>query len=204
MKRVGFFIVAALLASACSGGDSSSTLPTSPATPAPATATGSSSPTSADGTKTGTTTSTAIIGTISGRASTCPTVTFKVETKSIATDAATTYGEKACADLKDGVRIGVTGVAQGDGSILATQVKFAPPPPPPPPPSPGLTGAVTAVSGTCPSITITIGTRTATTSAVTVFQGKACGDVTVGTKVGIYGTIAAGAPTLSATKVMVR
>jgi hypothetical protein len=202
-------------------------------------------------------------------------VTFKLEAKTIKTDAATTYPEKGCADLKNGVRVGVTGTAQADGSILAKQVKFAPPPPPPPaltegtvsalsgacptitftvagktftadaqtrfgdggcaavtngakvvvqtqaptagavrvlavkvipppPPPPALTGEVTAVSGSCPAITITLGAKVAVTNAATVFTGKTCADVKVGSKVGIYGTIAAGATTLTATKVVVR
>lgn len=276
MKRLGCLMVAAALASACGGGESSSTPPTSPATPASATANGSSGTTSADGTKTGTTTrADGVTGTISSFAGTCPTVTFKVEAKAVKTDAATTYVEKGCADLRDGVRVGVSGATQADGSILAKYVKFAPPPPPPPtlaegtvsalngtcpaitftvagkafttdsqtrfgdggcaavkndakvgvayqtrsdgsvrvlavkvvpppPPPPDLSGSVSAVTGTCPNIVITIGSRTATTSATTVFQGKACSAVTVGTKVGIYGTIAAGATTLTATKVVVR
>ncbi len=273
--RIGFLMIAAALATACSGGDSSSTPPTSPATPAAATANGSSGTTSADGSKTGTTTTAGVAGTISAFDGSCPTVTFKLEAKTIKTYAATSYVEKGCADLKNGVRVGVAGTTQADGSILAKQVKFAPPPPPPPvmtegtvsglggtcpaitftvagksfttdnqtrfgdagcaavkndvkvgvayqtrtdgsvrvltvkvipppPPPPDLAGQVSAVSGTCPIIVITIGSRTATTTATTVFQGKACSAVTAGTKVGIYGTIAAGATTLTATKVMVR
>lgn len=270
-RRLGSLLVAAALASAC-GGESNSP-PTSPARQASATANGSSGTASADGTKTGTATrADAIAGTISGLAGTCPNLTFKVEAKTVKTDAATTYAEKGCSDLKDGVRVGVSGTAQADGSILAKYVKFAPPPPalaegtvsglsgscpritfsvagrtfttdsltrfgdggcaavkndtkvgvayqvradgslralavkviPPPPPPPDLAGTVSAVTGTCPAIVITIGSRTATTSAATVFLGKTCADVKVGAKVGIYGTIAAGATTLTATKVVIR
>lgn len=273
-QRLGSLLVAAALASAC-GGESNSP-PTSPAQQASATANGSSGTVSADGTKTGTTTrADAIAGTISVLAGTCPNLTFKVEAKTVKTDAATTYVEKGCSELKDGVRVGVSGTAQADGSILAKYVKFAPPPPPPPalaegtvsalsgtcptitftvagktfttdsqtrfgdggcaavkkdakvgvayqtrtdgsvrvlavkvipppPPPPDLAGTVSAVTGTCPSIVITVGSRTATTSATTVFLGKTCADVKAGAKVGIYGAIAAGATTLTATKVVIR
>ncbi len=273
MKRLGFLMVAAALTTACGGGESSSP-PTSPVTTSSATANGSSG-TNADGASGGTTSGVTITGTISAFGGSCPAVTFKVEAKTIKTDAATVYAEKSCADLKNGVRVGVTGTTQADGSVLAKQVKFAPPPPPPPmntegtvsalsgacptitftvasktfttdaqtrygdggcaavqsgvkvvvqsqattaggvrvlavkvipppPPPPALSGEVTAVTGTCPAITITLGTKVAVTSAATVFTGKTCADVKVGSKVGIYGTIAAGATTLTATKVVVR
>lgn len=272
--RLGCLMVAGALASACGGGESSSTPPTAPASQASATANGSSGSTSADGTKTGTTTrADGVTGIVSGVAGACPSVTFKVDTRTVKTDAATTYVTKSCADLKDGVRVGVSGTAQADGSLLAKSVKFAPPPPPPPAegtvsalsgtcpsitftvagktfttdsltrfssggcaavkndakvgvayqtrvdgsvrvltvkvvppplPPPALSGVVTALTGTCPVITITLGTKVAMTSAATVFQGKACADVKVGMKVAIYGTIATGATVLAATKVVTR
>jgi hypothetical protein len=153
MKRLGFLMVAAALTTACGGGESNAP-PTSPATQVSATANGSSGTTSADGARTGTAaTASAVTGTISAFAGACPAVTFKLEAKVIKTDAATTYVEKGCADLKDGVRVGVSGTTQGDGSILAKYVKFVPPPPPPP----TLTeGTVSALSGTCPTITFTV------------------------------------------------
>jgi hypothetical protein len=195
MKRLGFLMVAAALTAACSGGDSSSSSPTSPATAATAAANGSSG-TSADGAgSTGTAAGAATIGTISGLSGACPSVTFKLEAKTIKTDAATTYPEKGCADLKNGVRVGVTGTAQADGSILAKQVKFAPPPPPPP----ALTeGTVSALSGACPTITFTVAGKTFTADAQTRFGDGGCAAVTNGAKV----VVQTQAPTAGAVRVL--
>ncbi len=200
MKRLGFLMVAAALTSACGGGGSDSP-PTSPVTPSSAAANGSSGTSSADGTKTGTTTrADGITGTISGIAGACPNVTFKVETKVVRTDSATTYVEKSCADLKDGVRVGVAGTTQGDGSLLARQVKFAPPPPPP-----ALTaeGTVSALSGACPTITFTVAGKSFTTEAATRFGDGGCSAVQNGTKVVVaYQTQASGAVRVLAVKVI--
>lgn len=143
------------------------------------------------------------VGTVSALTGACPAITFKLDGKVVVTDAATIYGDKTCADVKNDLKAGALGIAQANGSILAKVVKLVPPPALLPP-SPVLMGEVTAVSGTCPSLTISVGAKSAVTSASTVFEGKPCVDVRRGMKVGIYGTIAAGATTLSAIKVVVR
>jgi hypothetical protein len=139
-------------------------------------------------------------GTVSGLSGSCPAITFTVAGKSFTTESATRFGDAGCAAVVNGAKVGVASQTLASGAVRVLTVKVIPPPPPPP----DLAGEVSSFTGTCPSIIITIGSRTATTSPTTVFQGKACGDVKVGTKVGIYGTIAAGATTLTATKVVVR
>ena len=275
MKRyLGSVLVAVAFAAACGGSDHS-TPPTSPASQTTTAANAGTGAISGDGTTTGATAATTITGTISGFGGTCPAVSFKLEAKVIKTDASTSFGDGKCSDLKDGVKVGVSGTVQADGSILAKQVKVAPPPLappvtvegtvsalsgtcpkitftvasktfttdsltrfgdvgcaavkndakvavvsqvqangtvrvltvkviPPPPPPPVITGTVTSVTGTCPAITITLEAKVAVTSSSTVFDGKACGDVKAGAKVGIYGTYATGSTTLTATKVVIR
>lgn len=142
-------------------------------------------------------------GTVSALTGACPAITFNLDGKVVVTNAATIYGDKTCADIKNDLKAGALGTAQADGSILAKVVKLVPPPATLPPP-PVLMGEVTALSGTCPALTISVGAKSAVTSASTVFEGKPCVELRPGVKVGIYGTIAAGATSLSATKVVVR
>ncbi len=64
-----------------------------------------------------------------------------------------------------------------------------PPAPPPPPPTPGpgdhvdFSGAVGALSGSCPTITFQVGERTITTNEATNFHKSSCGDLTTGVRV---------------------
>lgn len=138
-------------------------------------------------------------GAISGLTGTCPAVTFKIGTKTVTTNAATVWATGKCADLKADSRVAVSGMVQADGSVLAAKIGLVVPVP-----VPALVGVVTAVSGTCPAVTITIGTKVAVTSAATVFDGKTCADVKVGATVGIYGSVATGATSLAATKVVIK
>jgi hypothetical protein len=140
-----------------------------------------------------------VTGTVSGLSGTCPTVTFTVEGKAIKTSAATGYGDRTCADVKNDAKIGVMGTAQADGSILATQVRIAPPAT-----VPAIVGAITVLAGACPALTITVGTKTATTTSATVFDGKACADLKVGVEVGIFGAVPAGGSAFVATMVKSR
>jgi hypothetical protein len=139
-------------------------------------------------------------GTVSALSGTCPAITFTVAGKTVTTDAQTRFGDGGCAAVKNDIKVAVATQTSAAGVVRVLAVKVILPPPPPP----DLIGVVTALSGTCPNITITIGTKVAVTSATTVFSGKTCGDVKVGSKVGIYGTVAAGATTLTAAKVVIR
>jgi hypothetical protein len=264
---------AAAMVAACGGSGDTTGTPTAPASAATANADGGGGGSKTTGTTTAS--SAGATGTISSLAGACPALSFKLDGKVIKTDSTTRFADVKCADLKDGVRVGVSGTAQSDGSILAKIVKPMAPPPPaptmtegtvsalsgacpaitftvagktfttdaqtrfgnggcaavkndvkvvvqsqataaggvrvlavklilPPPPAPNLAGEVTAVSGTCPAITISLGSKTAVTSAATVFTGKTCADVKPGVKVAIFGTVAPGSATITATKVVVR
>ncbi len=271
MRTASLVAIAALsLVSACGGSDSASIPPTSPAVAAASTANGSS------GTGTTTPAPVTVTGTVSAMTGACPAIAFKVEAKRVKTDGTTKYGDKACADVKVGVKVGAVGIAQADGSILAKEVRVIPPPPPPPvtvtgtvsavtgacpaiaftveakrvktdgttkyggkacadvkvgvkvgavgiaqadgsilakevrvippvvAPTPAISGAIATVSGTCPAITITVGAKVAVTSATTAFSGKGCGDLKAGMSVDIFGTLASGATTLTAVRVVAK
>ncbi len=142
-----------------------------------------------------------VTGAVSALSGACPAITFSVDSKKVVTTANTKFGDKTCADVKTDVKVSVAGTVQADGSILALQLKFVPVVTVV---APAFIGTVTAISGTCPAITITAGTRVAVTSSATVFDGKACADVKVGMKVGVFGSAAAGSTTIAATRVVVR
>ncbi|MBM3908703.1 MAG: hypothetical protein FJ363_11605 [Gemmatimonadetes bacterium] len=139
-------------------------------------------------------------GTVSGLSGACPAITFTVAGKAFTTDVQTRFGDGGCAAVKNNAKVVVYSQATPTGGVKVLAVKVIPPPPPPP----ALAGEVTAVAGACPAITITVNGKTAVTSATTVFTGKACGDVKVGAKVAIYGTIATGATSVTATQVVLR
>jgi hypothetical protein len=186
-------LAALTLAAACDSG-SPDPSPTSPAFSSGASAT--------DGAWKGDkgTPTVTVKGTVSALSGACPTVAFTVSGKTIKTSAATGYGDRGCADVKNDVKADVAGTAQADGSILAVQLRIAPPPAP----VPAITGAITALAGTCPALTITVGTKSATTTSATTFSGKPCADLKTGTEVAIFGAVPGGGSTLVATMVMSR
>lgn len=63
-------------------------------------------------------------GIISGAAGTCPTRTFTLAGKTVATDASTIFEDGVCADVTDGVRAEVKGVLRADRTLLAMRVEL--------------------------------------------------------------------------------
>jgi hypothetical protein len=63
-----------------------------------------------------------IAGSLGGLQGVCPVVSFGVNGYKVQTNAATTF-ELACASLKSGTKVDVTGIRQADGGILATRVR---------------------------------------------------------------------------------
>lgn len=54
----------------------------------------------------------------------CPTLTFTVNGEPVATSTATDYRRGSCPDLRDGIRVSVTGLRQGREAVQATRVTF--------------------------------------------------------------------------------
>ena len=154
-----------------------------------------------------------VSGAVKSLSGTCPTVSFTLENRSIKTSTSTAFGDGGCAAIKNDVRVAVTGTIQADGSILALKAAVpattTTPPPPPLPPTPptapppitSISGNITALTGSCPQLIITIGERKAMTSAVTVFEVKACAELAVGSYVEVVGLLASANTALAATKV---
>jgi hypothetical protein len=61
-------------------------------------------------------------GTIGGITGTCPALAMSVGSTYVRTNNATTFSGKACGELKVGDAIGVAGVRQTDGTVLASLV----------------------------------------------------------------------------------
>lgn len=62
-------------------------------------------------------------GIVSGKAGTCPAVTFVVQTKTIVADASTQYLQLTCSTLANGATVRVKGRLEEDGSVTADQIK---------------------------------------------------------------------------------
>jgi hypothetical protein len=65
---------------------------------------------------------TTITGTVAALSGTCPVLTITVNDATIHTTSSTTFGGKACGDVKSGISVGASGTRQSDGSMLATYV----------------------------------------------------------------------------------
>jgi hypothetical protein len=63
-----------------------------------------------------------IEGSAGGLKGSCPSLTFKVNGYSIATNGSTTFVGAACSSLKSGDKVKVNGITQADSSVLATKV----------------------------------------------------------------------------------
>jgi hypothetical protein len=64
-----------------------------------------------------------IEGSVGGLKGSCPSLTFKVNGYSIATNGSTAFTGAACASLKSGDKVTVKGITQADGSVVATSVQ---------------------------------------------------------------------------------
>jgi len=141
-----------------------------------------------------------ISGTVEGLAGACPTLTFSLSGSSIVVSPSTTFGSGSnCASVKNGDKRTAVGARDGNGRLVARYLTGAetpapvptppptppsPTPPPPAPPSPTtLSGIITGVAGSCPTLTFSVeGTAVTTSPATTYGGGGSCADVKNGDK----------------------
>jgi len=102
------------------------------------------------------------------------------------------------AQLSVGERVHIKGTRQGSG-VVASEVNVQNMQAVPPPQGTEVHGTVSALAGTCPSLTFTVGSTTVVTSASTQFKGEACSALANGASVEVKGT--AQGTTLTATEV---
>lgn len=65
-----------------------------------------------------------LTGAVSAVGGVCPAATFTVGTTRVATTSTTTFRETTCAAIVNGTLVEVKGIAQADGSIVATRVSL--------------------------------------------------------------------------------
>jgi len=116
-------------------------------------------------------------GLVSAPSGTCPSVTFTVKTTKGTTNSATSFRDGSCADAtKEGATVEVKGTKQADGSILATRVEFEKAAATPA--ASTLSGIVSASTGTCPAVTLTVQATKVTVNSATTFPSTTCADAT--------------------------
>lgn len=125
----------------------------------------------------GTTTTVEVSGTVSGKTGTCPVITFMLGSTQVTTNASTKFDESACTAIVNGDKAEVKGTKQSNGSVLASSVEVddddeneneqggA---------EVEIKGTLTAKSGTCPAVTLTVGSATVTANASTSFEKGSC------------------------------
>jgi hypothetical protein len=147
-----------------------------------------------------------VVGIVDGLNGVCPSVTFIIERRIFKTSAATVFAGNGCSAIASGLRVELAGAVQSDGSISVVRLALAPRPSAPPAAPTGgvLAGAIGELAGTCPVLRISVGGRTATTTASTIFDGKPCAELKVGAAVEITYTMSTTASTLIALKVVAR
>ena len=121
-------------------------------------------------------------GDIAGLTGTCPALSMTVGGAAVKTSSATVFNVKTCAELKNGDTVYAIGPKQSDGAVLASKIYYVTPPSPSPIPV-YVSGIVDGRTGTCPSLSLSIGGTVVKTNASTVFGGKACADIVIGSQV---------------------
>jgi len=109
----------------------------------------------------------------------CPSVTLTIGNGTIKTTRDTSFRNGACSDLRVGARAKVTGRRATDASIEATRIELDN--------TVEVEGEIRTMTGSCPSVTLTIGNGVVKTTRDTSFRNGACGDLRVGARVEIVG-----------------
>jgi len=129
-------------------------------------------------------------GTIGAFGGGCPTLELNVGGTYVVTTASTTFSGKTCATLKAGDSVGVAGTHPADsGTVTATTItSTATTAPPPTSATVTMNGTIGGLTGTCPVLTMSVGTTYIRTNSATAFSGKSCGELKAGDAIGIAGT----------------
>lgn len=117
---------------------------------------------------------------------TCPALHLTIGGRSVSTTTSTAFEGVACAKLTVGQTVEVKGTLQSDGSVVATRIQVEAKEDDQE--NEGeLRGAVIAETGTCPALTLTVGSATVKTTVATAFHDVLCTALTVGTEIEVKG-----------------
>jgi len=122
-----------------------------------------------------------VLGSIQSLSGACPTRQLTIAGRKVTTSLSTEFRDVSCASLAVGQTAEVKGTLQADGTVAADRVEVE---------GPAndiaegeVRGPVTASTGTCPNLMLTVGTTTVKTTMDTVFHDVACTGVQVGTPI---------------------
>jgi hypothetical protein len=135
-----------------------------------------------------------IAGEVSNLGGACPTLSFKIGSTTVSTSTSTSFPDGNCAAVANGSMVEVDGTPQPDGSVAATQVRVAQPHPQ----AAQAHGAVSGLTGTCPTVTFMVGTSMISTTSDTTFGGAGCAALANGSNVAVTGTLQTGGSILAA------
>jgi hypothetical protein len=130
-------------------------------------------------------------GVVSGLSGTCPALMITIGTRVVVTNSATVFDDP-CIGIRIGVRIEALGRTAANGMFTATRVEIE---------EDKVEGVVSGLTGTCPALMFTIGTRVVITSNATRFDVP-CSSLRNGLRIEARGTTAANG-SLTATRVEV-
>jgi hypothetical protein len=116
-------------------------------------------------------------GTVTGLSGTCPSLSFTLGSTMVVTNAGTMFEGYACGEIANGDVGGAVGTPQTSGGLVANRVWTASRNPEPPSGKVSVAGTVSNLTGTCPSLSFSLGDRTVQTNAATKFDGGTCADV---------------------------
>jgi Domain of unknown function (DUF5666) len=119
----------------------------------------------------------------------CPTLSFMIGGFKVSVTATTVFERGTCADIVMGARLKVTGTRQPDNSIVATSIEVKTNGRGRNPEHVEGEGIITAVDATtsCPTLTFSIGAKSISVTADTVFQRGTCDDLKIGKRVHVKG-----------------
>ena len=127
-----------------------------------------------------------LTGTVTALGNSCPTLSMKVDGTYTLATAATTFSGKTCATLKVGDVVTVVGTHPADnGTVTATAITSTATTTVPP--TVTMNGTIGGLAGSCPALSISIGSTYVRTNSATVFQGKSCGELKTGDAAGVAG-----------------
>ena len=118
-------------------------------------------------------------GSIQSVSGACPTRQLTIAGRKVTTSLSTEFRDVSCTSLTVGQTAEVKGTLQADGTVAADRIEVE-----------GrdddqnegeVSGPVMASTGTCPALTLTVGTTMVKTTAATVFHDVTCSALRVGT-----------------------
>jgi len=119
-------------------------------------------------------------GTITKLSGGCPDLVMTIGLFEVHTRAITGFDGKPCSELKVGDRVTVTGTKTGSDAVIANGVDASAPPPST---TVNVIGSVEKLSGSCPSLTLTVnGTEVRTNASTTFGVSGGCVGIRVGDK----------------------